>query len=580
MKAGTAGALAAAILVLVACGGGGGLESASVAPQKRLQATAAPYDANMLYQFFAVAFNAAPGVTYMGQLLDAANYGLTIKEIVNIFTLKEQFTSVYPATLSNAQFASRLVDNVVGDSATPLAKQAAADDIVSALALPGWTRGDVIFAIFTNLAGMPATDADWAGTAARMKNQVLYARYYTEVMKGDTTTPDALRKVIANVTENSDTTGGMEQAILNSLMPVTLSIFPAKGATGISVDTFTGIEVSTDSTLDASSITTASVTLKAGVDPVPGTVSGVGAKAFRFSPAGKLKPGQTYALSATVNDTIGGTLVVDSTFTMALTPADLTLDCSSSDQTRVNPIDPVSASDYGFENNTWGVWGYGGSNVLTDWTQCMGSAFAGPNNVVARWTWDFSKYTINDGGFVKSYPEIVYGFKPSGYANGSSAFPKRVSTIQSIPITWNMEIDNSQSTNNVAFDVWLSSTASPTSLTGGIVNAELMIWLDCVQRGSTQGWCTAPGESVLIDGKEYVYSTQPAPVPGNPRYILFRSVQSQLGAGSLNLASFLTFLKARAVISDADYVDDIELGTEIAEGKGELRLNSYSITIN
>ena len=202
-------------LLIAACGGGGG----SIIPTKSMQATAPSYNTDDLYQFFAVAFGAAPGVTYMGQLLDAANAGMSIKEIVNVFTTKEQFTSVYPLTLTNAEFATRLSANVIGISATDQAKQNAVNDIIQALAAPGWTRGDVIFAVFNNLANKSPTDQEWGGTATKMKNQVLFAKYYTEVMKGDTTTVETLQRIIRSVTENSDTTTGLEEAILASINP-------------------------------------------------------------------------------------------------------------------------------------------------------------------------------------------------------------------------------------------------------------------------------------------------------------------------------------------------------------------------
>lgn len=201
-------------LMIVACGGG----SEEGAQERRvpLAVTSPPlsaYDPDDLYRFFAIAFGAAPGVTYMGQLLEAANYGLSIKEIVNIFTAKPQFTNTYPATMSNQEFATKLVSNVVGTSASGQAQQEAVADIVAALALPNWTRGDVIFAIFSNLARKPANAPQWAGTARKMANQVAFARYYTETMKGDTVSLSTLRAVVASVTEASNVTEDLSALI-------------------------------------------------------------------------------------------------------------------------------------------------------------------------------------------------------------------------------------------------------------------------------------------------------------------------------------------------------------------------------
>jgi hypothetical protein len=96
-----------------------------------------------LYQFFAVAFGAAPGGIYMDQLSEAYNAGLSVKTIVNIFTTKSQFTGTYPTSLSNAQLAQKLITNIVKNSATTQNKNAAIKDITDALNY-GLSVGDVI----------------------------------------------------------------------------------------------------------------------------------------------------------------------------------------------------------------------------------------------------------------------------------------------------------------------------------------------------------------------------------------------------------------------------------------------------
>jgi hypothetical protein len=86
-----------------------------------------------LYQFFITAFNAAPGVTYMDQLAEAYRYGLSVKQIVDIFTTKKQFTDVYSPSLSHLELATQLVNNIVKNSASASAKTEAIADIKDAL---------------------------------------------------------------------------------------------------------------------------------------------------------------------------------------------------------------------------------------------------------------------------------------------------------------------------------------------------------------------------------------------------------------------------------------------------------------
>lgn len=156
-----------------------------------------------LYQFFAIAFDAAPGVTYMNQLAEAVNAGMTVKQIVEVFTTKPQFTSVYPDFYTNEQFATKLIANVVGDSASDAAKAEAVADVEAALTA-GWSRGKVIYQIFSNLAAKDHADATWGNTAQLMANQVAVAQYVTEEQLLDTTDLAQLQATIANVTPTSD----------------------------------------------------------------------------------------------------------------------------------------------------------------------------------------------------------------------------------------------------------------------------------------------------------------------------------------------------------------------------------------
>ena len=158
---------------------------------------------NELYQFFITAFNAAPGVTYMDQLAEAYRYGLSVKQIVDIFTSKTQFTDVYSPTLSHTDMATQLVNNIVKNSATSTAKTEAISDIKGALDI-GWTVGDVIYTVFGNLANKSLTDTTWGNTAKQFNNEIAVAKYYTETLNQSTTDLETLRDVIQPVTQTTN----------------------------------------------------------------------------------------------------------------------------------------------------------------------------------------------------------------------------------------------------------------------------------------------------------------------------------------------------------------------------------------
>jgi hypothetical protein len=169
-----------------------------------------------LYHMFVVAFAAAPGATYMGQLAEAWNHfnGLpprasdgagALQQIVEIFTTKPQFTSVYPTTMSNRELATVLVNNIVKTSATEAARTEAINDIETVLSPAiGWSRGKMLYTVFGNLANKPLTDATWGSTAQQFQNQLAVARYLTEEMGVPTENLATLRGVIGGVTPNTD----------------------------------------------------------------------------------------------------------------------------------------------------------------------------------------------------------------------------------------------------------------------------------------------------------------------------------------------------------------------------------------
>ncbi|MBD8049695.1 Ig-like domain-containing protein [Limnohabitans radicicola] len=156
-----------------------------------------------LYQFFVVAFGAAPGGVYMDQLSEAYNYGLSIKTIVNIFTTKTQFTDTYATSLTHAQLANKLVNNIVKTSASAQDKTNAIKDITDALDY-GMTVGDVIYTVFGNLANQSISDPHWGGTALQFQKQTSVAKYLTEVMDYRTSELPILQSVLSGITPQTD----------------------------------------------------------------------------------------------------------------------------------------------------------------------------------------------------------------------------------------------------------------------------------------------------------------------------------------------------------------------------------------
>ena len=217
-----------------------------------------------LYRFFVLAFEAAPGVTFMNQLDAAINSPMSIKQVVNEFTKKPEFTNVYFNFLTNQEFAQKFVDNNAASTATTAAKDEAVAQI-TALLNAGHSRGDVIVDVFGALAATPFTDTKWGDTAKLLSNQVAYAQYFTETLgRGAEATPNlaTLRAVIANVTTTTDVTPAAIEAVLNpppvpvnQVIPLTTGIDSGTAFTGgTGNDTFNSVITGTTTTLNAGDV--------------------------------------------------------------------------------------------------------------------------------------------------------------------------------------------------------------------------------------------------------------------------------------------------------------------------------------
>lgn len=113
--------------------------------------------------------------------------------------------------------------------------------------------------------------------------------------------------------------------------PTTFTVTPANGSSNASP---AGLKVVVTSTgkLDASSITAANVSLKAGnVNPVAGTLSvAPDNKSFTFALTGNGNYAQSYTFAAMVKDALGRDVSVNATFTTGL------VDCSGTPGTQPN----------------------------------------------------------------------------------------------------------------------------------------------------------------------------------------------------------------------------------------------------
>jgi hypothetical protein len=276
-------------------------------------------------------------------------------------------------------------------------------------------------------------------------------------------------------------------------------------------------------------------------------------------------PGQVFGPTLTPTPTFTPTQTLAPTPTFTPTPAPtptvpafisaITMNCD--DQAGV--VNGV----YRAENNTWG------KGTLQGWSQCIGLGNGPDGTLAGRWTWDW----LNSGGNVKAYPEIVFGQKP-GSSTTSPDLPEKISSVGELVITYDITSTHTGS-GNIAFDIWLTNTQNPSKWGVPPITHEIMIWLDRYgSMGPGGNWV----EQVDIDDTPYAVYVGENWGDGWT-YIAFVSRDPQLGVRTLNLLSFLSYLRAKSLVTGEEYIASIEIGNEVAGGTGETILNKYAVSV-
>jgi len=268
-----------------------------------------------------------------------------------------------------------------------------------------------------------------------------------------------------------------------------------------------------------------------------------------------------------VHDFIGDSYAGNSSYdfvTLAM-PSNATIDGINLDNTAgsYSALSQSANSSWGISNNSWNA------GLLTDWSQSVGATYLGNNTVAAKWTWDWGNHLTDGSNIQKAYPDII------------ATMPTPIGSITSIPIDWNVFLYHTASGassgtggGTLGFQCHISSMANPTSSNGGPSQADLWIYLD--KWGGLTNW--AGTENVTIGGHGYSFASYPS--ASGVSYYPFFSIDSQVGIGNLDLAQFLTYLEGRGLISASSYLDYVNFGTLITDGKGEVHLNSYSVNVN
>lgn len=216
----------------------------------------------------------------------------------------------------------------------------------------------------------------------------------------------------------------------------------------------------------------------------------------------------------------------------------------------------ITVDSFVLENNVWG------KGNLTNYQQCI-TARQNDFATIFAWQWTWPEV----GNNVKSYPEIIFGYKPFGNTTTTPLLPKKIADLQSAVVSFSSYATTITGSGNLAFDIWI--TDSPTPAQSNIKH-EIMIWFE----KRVQQPAGTFVEKVTIDGSTYDYYRGPL----SWDYIAFVKTSTNK-VSSVNISEFLTYLKNKNHIDANEFLSAIEFGNEVISGTGFTVITNYKIEI-
>ncbi|MFT6992000.1 MAG: hypothetical protein ACJASL_003997 [Paraglaciecola sp.] len=227
------------------------------------------------------------------------------------------------------------------------------------------------------------------------------------------------------------------------------------------------------------------------------------------------------------------------------------------------------------QNNIWNAHSAQGF----EWTQCLAMRTLDANTQYG-WYWQWPE----DGNKVYAQPQITLGNTPWLQHNQvKSGYPISVNQLEKLDIDYSLEI-LSDGELNLATTLWLThSDTIQTEIDKSTIAAQVMIWT----YASDDFYANPAGEEVgeiTISGIEWEvwwdqsWQDMSGKNDNNWVYLAFRTSQSLMNI-KFDAAEMLRHAIKQKLITSDLYIADIQLGTEIMSGTGQVWLNHYQVNV-
>ncbi|RDW70603.1 putative endoglucanase [Aspergillus mulundensis] len=212
--------------------------------------------------------------------------------------------------------------------------------------------------------------------------------------------------------------------------------------------------------------------------------------------------------------------------------------------------DTATEGNFIVYNNLWG------QDNADSGSQCTGVDSANGDSISWHTSWSWS----GGSSSVKSFANVAYQFTST-----------QLSSLSSIPSTWEWSYSTTDIVADVAYDLFTSSSA------GGDSENEIMIWLAALGGAGPISSTGSSIASVTLGGVTWdLYSG-----PNGSMQVYSFVASSTTESFSADLMDFINYLVENQGLSTSQYLTNVQAGTEPFTGSdATFTVSSYSVSIS
>jgi hypothetical protein len=199
-----------------------------------------------------------------------------------------------------------------------------------------------------------------------------------------------------------------------------------------------------------------------------------------------------------------------------------------------------------------------------------------PSNLTSALTysWNFGALPADGYYWVHAFPDI--GFGQDAWTKTTTAyakpFPLSIANLSTYKVNYDVNFGGTTDGYNVAFEMYLTSSAQGGANT---ITNEVMVWIH------TGGWKPAGSPVGSFSDSNYSGQIYSYPVYESGLHFNYTAVlaNSDDPSGTIDLKAIMQKLEALGIIKGSEYISNIQLGAEIAAGKGSLTINKLQLDV-